>query len=413
MRIMKSGIVSLAALLAAGIMQPLPAAAKTQIKVIVAHFSDKTLPTYQAAAEKFMEKNPDIEVILEDVSWDNLQQRIATDVAAGTTADITTIANRWVTDFVVSGIAEPLNDYMSPEFRDSFVQSVLDSVTVDGEVYITPTNGGASRALYYNKDIFERAGIDGPPESWDDVIDAARKIKALDDGTYGYAIQGKEIETDTNWYFPFMSYGGNIVENGKSGINTDAGRRAVQIYKGMIDEGLSQPSPTASNRQDIEALFKQGRVGMVISGSWLHKQIQSDLPDLNYGVVEQPVGTHDVPWGGGDGFIIFQASKNKEAAWKFLEEAVFDPETVHNYISSEGMGPVTKAELEAVIAENDPFRNVFVAQTPFARFAPSMPRWEQVVSTMVGTLQQIYLGEVDADTGLAAAEKKINELIFE
>ena len=402
-----------AALAMPAALQPLPAFAKTQIKVLVAHFSDKTLPTYQAAAKRFMEKNPDIEVVLEDVSWDNLQQRIATDLAGGTPADISTIANRWVTDYVKNDIAEPLDSYMTPEFRDEYIESVLQSGSVDGKLYVLPTGGGASRALYYNKDIFAKAGIDGPPKTWDDVVADAKKVKALNDGTYGFAIQGKEIETDTYWYFPFMSYGGKIVDNGKSGINTPAGHKAAEIYKTMIDQGLTEPSPTALNRQDIEALFKQGRVGMLITGQWLYTQIKAEVPALKYGVAPQPQATVNVPWGGADGFIMFKSSKNKAAAWKFLQDCISDPQTVHEYITSEGFGPVTKAELETVKAANDPVVNVFLEETPIARFAPSLPHWEEVVSTMVGTLQQIYLGQIDIDAGLAAAEKTINGLIAE
>ena len=69
------------------------------------------------------------------------------------------------------------------------------------------------------------------PKTWDDLRAASEKVKANGDGAYGFGIQGKEIETDTYWYYPFWSYGGEIVENGKSGIASDAGVKAAELYK--------------------------------------------------------------------------------------------------------------------------------------------------------------------------------------
>ena len=60
----------------------------------------------------------------------------------------------------------------------------------------------------------------------------------------------------------------------------------------MIDNGLTEPEPTGLNRQDVERLFKQGRVAMMLTGPWLRGQIKSDAPNLNYGIVADPGGEH-------------------------------------------------------------------------------------------------------------------------
>jgi multiple sugar transport system substrate-binding protein len=61
--------------------------------------------------------------------------------------------------------------------------------------------------MYYNKDLFEKAGITAPPETWEELKAAAAKIKALGGEVYGFGLQGKEIETDVYFYYAMWSHG--------------------------------------------------------------------------------------------------------------------------------------------------------------------------------------------------------------
>ena len=146
--------------------------------------------------------------------------------------------------------------------------------------------------MYYNKDLLAKAGVTEPPANWDGVVDAAKKVKALGGDAYGFALQGKEIETDAYWYYSLWTHGGKIIDDGKSGVASPEAINALSLYKSMIDEGLTEPDPTGLNRQDIERLFKQGRIGMILTGPWLRGQIKTDAPTLNYAIAADP-GRHD------------------------------------------------------------------------------------------------------------------------
>jgi len=320
------------------------------------------------------------------------------------------IATRWVLDYVQNGIAEPLDSYIKPEFRSRFYENLLKPGTVDGKTYLLPILA-STRAFYYNKDIYQKAGVAAVPKTWEDVRAASEKIKAKGDGAYGFGIQGKEIETDTYWYFPFWSYGGEIVQNGKSGIASDSGVKAAELYRSFIEAGLSQPSPTGSNRQDIETLFKQGRLGALATGPWLRGQIASEAPKLNYGMASMPEATKHLTWGGTDSMLLFKSSPNKEIAWKFIEEGIFSKETRLEFTLSEGFLPVLKEEMDDPRLANDASLKVFADMLPIAKFAPLMPQWEQVVAATTSALQQIYLGKTDAKTALGDAAAKIDKLI--
>ena len=173
----------------------------------------------------------------------------------------------------------------------------------------------SARAMYYNKDLFEKAGIsDAPPENWEELKTDAAAISKLGDGVYGFGLQGKEIETDVYYYYALWSYGGSIVDaDGKSGLGSQAAVDAAKLYKSMIDEGATEPGVTSLNREDVQNLFKQGKIGMMITAPFLSSQIKEEAPDLKYGVAPIPAGPNGDrgTYGVTDSVIMFQNSRTR------------------------------------------------------------------------------------------------------
>ena len=87
----------------------------------------------------------------------------------------------------------------------------------------------------------------------------------------------------------------------------------------MIDQGLTEPSPTNYTREDVQNLFKQGRVGMMITAPFLINQIAKEAPKLQYGIAPVPKGTTTSTYAVTDSIIMFKNSKVKKSAWKFLD----------------------------------------------------------------------------------------------
>ena len=178
-----------AASIALSIGMAATATAATEVRVIVSHYSDQTAPIFEAMAEEFEAANPDIDIVIEDVAWANLQQRLTTDIAGGTAPDISIIGTRWLVDFVENDIVEPLSSYMDDEFKGRFIETFMGPSTIDGEVYGLPVAASA-RAMYYNKALLEEAGVAEPPATWDDLAAAAEKVSALGDDIHGFGHPG-------------------------------------------------------------------------------------------------------------------------------------------------------------------------------------------------------------------------------
>ncbi|MAS13190.1 MAG: bicyclomycin resistance protein [Nitratireductor sp.] len=382
------------------------------VRVTVAEYSSKTGPYFEEAAKAFEEANPGSDIQIEVVPWDVLLQKLTTDISGGANADLSIIGTRWLIDFVEQGIAAPLDEYMTQDFKDRFFPVFLEPSVMQDKTYGLPIAASA-RAMYYNKALFEQAGITEVPDTWDELAEAAKKIGALGDDIAGFGLQGKEIETDVYFYYAFWAYGGQLVEeDGTSGLDTDAGYKAAEMYKSLIDSGATQPGVTSYNREDVQNLFKQGKVGMMITAPFLSNQIKEEAPDLEYGVAAIPAGPDGErgTYGVTDSIIMFENSQNKDLAWKFLDQ-LFTTEWRAKFTSGEGFLPVNpEVAAQPAFADNADLK-AFTALLPDARFAPVIAGWEEIAATTSDAVQTIYLGNGEPKATLDAAAEEINGIL--
>lgn len=369
-------------------------AAAGEVRVTVAEYSNKTGPYFAEIEKSFEAANPGIDVQIEVVPWDVLLQKLTTDITAGTNADLSIIGTRWLIDFVQQGIAEPLDGYITPEFKDRFIETFLSPSVLEGKTYGLPIAASA-RAMYYNKDILSKAGVENPPSTWAELQDAAKKIKESGQDAFGFGLQGKEIETDVYYYYAMWSMGTEILNaDGTSGLSTPGALEAAKLYKSLIDEGLTEPGVTSLSREDVQNLFKQGKLGMMITAPFLSNQIKEEAPDLKYGVAAIPAGPSGArgTYGVTNSVIMFQNSKNKEEAWKLLDY-LFQTEQRAKFTEGEGFLPVNKEVAKGEYFVNNADLAAFTALLPDARFAPVIPGWEEIAQITSDAMQKIYLGK--------------------
>lgn len=388
------------------------AQAQTEVRVIVSHYSDQTAPIFEGMAADFEANHPDIDIVIEDVAWPNLQQRLVTDVAGGTAPDISIIGTRWLVDFVENDVVAPMDDYFTPEFEERFIEVFMAPSTLEGSVFGLPVAASA-RAMYYNEDLLAEAGIASPPATWEELKAAAEAVSALGDEIYGFGLQGGGAnETDAYWYYSLWTHGGAIVtEDGASGIGSPEAVAAATTYKDLIDSGLTQPGVTSAAREDIESLFKQGRVGMILTGPWLRGQLAEEAPDVNYAITGIPEGTQKATYGVTDSIVMFADSEVKDEAWMFLEEAAFADKWRNEFTLKEGFLPVFKSVAADPHFADDPQLKAFTDLLPYAQFAPLLPSWQEMADTTKAALQTIYLGEGEVEPTLGAAAEKIDGIL--
>jgi multiple sugar transport system substrate-binding protein len=401
----KWGVVACAAL---GLALPMraPAAQAETVRMTVSYYSAATGPYFEKMAKEFHAANPSIDIKIEVVNWPNLLQKLQTDISAGANADISIIGTRWLLDFVHDGIAEPLDGYMDPAFKDGFIGPFLKPGQIDGKTYGLPIAASA-RAMYYNKAMLTKAGFPNGPDTWDDVVAAAKKIKA--DGGNGFGLMAKGTEVDVYYYYALWSYGGDVLDShNKAAFDSPAGIKALTLYKSMLDQGLTEPGPTNYTREDLQNQFKQGRLGMVITAPFLIGQIAKEAPTLEYGIVPVPKGTTRATYAVTDSVVMFKNSKVKPAAWKWLHFLFSKPARVE-FNKNEGFLPTTKAAAADPLFTNNTRLNIFVGLLPDARFAPTVTGWEDTAKAVTDALQSVYLGTATPEAALKTAAAKAEQ----
>lgn len=408
---MKRFLSTAAASLAALLLSWSAASAQT-VRVTVAEYSSKTGPYFEEAATAFERANPGTDIQIEVVPWDVLLQKLTTDISGGANADLSIIGTRWLVDFVQEGVAAPLDGYMNNAFKQRFFDVFLSPSVMQGQTYGLPIAASA-RAMYYNKELFARAGVNKAPNTWAEMETAAKKISALGGGVSGFGMQGKEIETDVYFYYAFWAFGGNLVDaDGTSGLDSPAAYQAARVYKSLIDAGSTQPGVTAYSREDVQNLFKQGKVGMMITAPFLSSQIKSEAPGLQYGVTAIPAGPNGDrgTYGVTDSIIMFENSNNKETAWKFLDQ-LFTTDWRAKFTQGEGFLPVNPEVAAMPTFANDADLKAFAGLLPQARFAPVIAGWEEIAAITSDALQTIYLGNGEIEATLNGAAARINRVL--
>ncbi|MGH7119769.1 MAG: ABC transporter substrate-binding protein [Acetobacteraceae bacterium] len=384
------------------------AAEAATVHVTVAYYSAKTGPYFKQMAAEFEKSHPGTTIKIDVSNWDSLLQTLQTDISGGVPPDVSIIGTRWLLTFVKDDVAEPLDPFMTPAFQGRFIGAFLDPGKIDGKFYGLPIAASA-RAMFYNKTLLTKVGYPNGPATWDDVVDASKKLKAI--GVWGFGLQGKEIETDVYWYYALWSYGGELMgKDDKVAFDSPAGIKALTLYKTMIDDGLTQPGVTNYAREDVQNLFKQGRVAMMITAPFLISQIAQEAPKLDYGIVPVPKGTTVSTYAVTDSMVMFKASKVKKQAWEFLD-FIFTKEPRILFNKNEGFLPTTKAvAADPYFADNERLK-VFVDLLPVAHFAPVILGWEDVAKDVIDAVQSVYLGKATPAAALKLAAKRSDEAL--
>lgn len=388
--------------------------ARQEINFIFMRTSDKTEPYWEEVISAFEEKNPNINVNLYIFEWTDGQAKIQEMIDQGNPPTLARVATRWVPQYMAAGLVEPVDEYLTDEFRAQFLPLFInEGAQYEGRTFGLPITV-ATRALYYNKTLFEKAGISSPPSNWEELREASKAVHALEPDTYGFGLLGgNHIEVGSYYYYFLWGNGGDILtgDGTRPAFNGPEGLEALTYLTQMVEEGLTQPDPTTSTRADLETAFVEGKVSMVITGPWLATRLAKEAPDLEYGLAAIPYQTTPTTLSTQDTLILFKQAQNKEAAWKFIEFLYADEYRL-KYALTEGVlsEKIAVAE-DPQFKENEAFA-FFMENLDAGRFEPLNVKSENIAVVMRQYLQAAYRGEMTPEQALAEAAVQVQRLLF-
>ena len=140
---------------------PAPAAEKVQLRFVVMDYDEKMRPDTQALVDEFNASQNEIEVKLDVLGWGEGHDTLLTQISGGQAPDLANGNAQWVGEWSGINEVQPLDDLLSKEFLANFVPAGLQAFTIDGKLMAMPYFLDP-RALYYRKDLFEKAGLKAP-----------------------------------------------------------------------------------------------------------------------------------------------------------------------------------------------------------------------------------------------------------
>jgi len=280
-----------------------------------------TQPAMKKLASNFHALHPNITIEFQDVTADNSQQKITTQIAGGNPPDAAFVDASAVPTFAGRSAIVNLDNYISRSDwvkPDAYVPAFKDFVTIDNSMYGLPFEG-ESTSMFYNKDMFQAAGIDRAPTTWAEMEADAAALTNPDKKQYGIELFASE---SAYYWHPFLYQAGGeqLSPDGKSVVfNSPEGKKAADFYVGLTK--YAPPQYLNSNSYDGRIAFEHGQVGMYMAGNWLASTLQDDAPEFtgHWATAPLPQG----PAGcattiAGDALVLFNTNHN-DAAWKWIE----------------------------------------------------------------------------------------------
>ncbi|MGN6407979.1 MAG: ABC transporter substrate-binding protein [Curtobacterium sp.] len=269
-------------------------------------------------------------------------------IKAGSGApDVAQVEYYALPQFALSDSLLDLSSYGFGDLKDKFATSTWNSVDMDGKIYGLPQDSGPM-ALFYNKTVFDKYGID-VPKTWDEYVAAAKKLHQADPNAYIAADSG-----DAGFTTSMIAQAGGTpftTEGDKVTINLeDAGtKKWTKTWDQLVEQGLL--SKTVGWSDDWYKQLGNGQIATLITGAWMPGNLEASVADASgdWRVAPMPTydgGTAQTANNGGSAEAVMKQSKNPALAAGFLKWLNSSKESTGVFMKSGGF-PSTTADLES------------------------------------------------------------------
>jgi len=384
-----------------------PSAPDVDLDAALDEPADLTLWTWstnvQAVVDAFEAEHPKISIEVVNVGTGNDHYtKLQNAIKAGTGApDIATMEYNVLPQFTLEDSLVDLKTFGFEEYEDAFTPAAWSAVNVGDGLYELPHNSGPM-ALFYNKEVFDRLGVE-VPTTWDEYLEAARAIQAADPEAYIAADTGDSGFTQSMiWAFggtPFQTDGTDI----KIDMSDEGTAAYAEFYQQLIDEQLL--APISSWSDEWYKGLASGKIATLATGAWMAGSLASGVKDGagKWRVAPLPTvekGEKASAMNGGGGFVIPKQSKNQAAAAAFLR--YMETGEGRDIWIAAGQFPTMTEDLESaefLNAKNDYFggqeiNKIFAQSAAEARTGWQFLPYNSYAGTIFGDyVGKAYLGE--------------------
>lgn len=408
------------------------AAAQDVNLTYLTHWPPETVAELQAAIDRYQVENPSVSIEIRAVPFGNLLSTLRTQASSPGGPTIIGIYELWLPELVEAGIADPMPQAYAQDVRAHWPEGLVGSVDVDGVAYGYP-NEVNLYALNYNQRLFAEAGIEGPPGTWEELIDAAERLTIRDGGftiQQGFGlINSWPAGVVHPWLSMVYSNGGVLIEDGEARLTSDAAQAVTDLYHSLVfDLQVTDPAMGTANAATtgpyLEA-FANGQTGMIIMANWWQSALRDSMGDAFEDVATAPIPVG--PDGDASRPVSYAwltmvnanaADEQRAEAWRFLEwlnapESGTDgASAMAEVLMFMGILPSRTSDVEAFSdALDTPFLAGYVAQLDTAIPFPTVIGGEEITVTLQSLLEDVEFGQVGAREAMEEAQTEVQRIL--
>lgn len=330
----------------------------------------------------FEDQNPGSTLTVEQQEWEGLVERLTTALtSADQTPDVVEVGNTQAPTFTTVGAFSDLSGDLDALGGDDLLPGFVEGATVDGKTYAVPYYAG-STYVFYRKDLFEKAGIEGVPQDMASFVEAAKKLKADSDKAdfSGYWLPGKDWRDGAALLW---DAGGEFAEPDGDGwratLSTPESIQGLQAFQDLYESASGAPAD--ANEADPVTPFCAGKIGMMSRPGW----VQGMLTDPKSGCpkLAEQIGVFALPGSdgepapvllGGSDIAISAKSPNQDLSREVVELML--SEEYQTILAEAGLTPARESFASKL--GDDEFAQATVAAASNAKLTPAAAAWATV-----------------------------------
>jgi len=396
-----------------------PAASNEPATISMMMWGDPAeLEVWNQIVADFHQAKPNITVKVEVSDWDSYWTKLKTLLSADTPPDVFAMDAPLYLDYQSRGVLLNLQPYLdkNPDLLKGVYPQTLDAYKTPDGMYGLPRDF-QTIVLFYNKDMFDAAGVAYPTADWsyDDLRDAAKKLTVVgSDGKVSqFGFYSDLWDMELIWSEAIWAYGGDIInaDHTKTLIAEPKAREAWQLFHDMMFEDKSWPDSTTAEEYGGDP-FLAGVAAMTTIGHWAvpgyaEVNFKWDVAPMPKGPAGQATSVNSA------GFVVGKSSKSPDAAFEFLKYVLSEP--AQKRLAELGFAcPVLQS-----VAESDSFlkqstqidQKVFLDSLVFAHMKPVFKGYDEWSSAIGDGMAGIWAGEVELEPTLDEAVKAADEVL--
>lgn len=383
----------------------------------------------------FEEDNPDITVNNIVQPWDRREEQVLTALAGGDAPEVLMATRQEIVQFASSGTIAPITQFVEDAGIDlsRYYESEIASMWWNDELYSLPmpTAGGETNLSFYNKELFQNAGLDPEtaPETWEEVSEAASALSVMADNG-AIDVMGVDIGVTGAAFLAWLYCNGGALYSDdlmNVAFNSDEGVETLQWMLDFVSEHYGDVQNHAdflanTSGETAQDPFFQGRLGLIYRGVPQFFLLESLAPDLDYGAGlrsyngnnpdAESRGVAGLTFGWG---YVIPADKDdavKEAGYKWVQRLTYDEAGACRFVFDQARpSPLQTCNENPEYQEVNPYWDVVLESLSRDVAVGIVPPQARVLDAIEQSVALAMYGEANAEEALEQAASTAQPLL--